>query len=54
MFIHASQTNLVCAILIDRAGLAVIRHFTKNLSLAEMWSLRMDASGQAIGCLSPE
>ena len=54
MFIHASQTNLVCAILVDRAGLAVIRHFTKNLNPAEIWSLRKDTSGQAVGCLSPD
>ena len=54
MLIHPGQTNLVCTILVDRAGLAVIRHFTKNLNPAEIWSLRKDTSGQTVGCLSPD
>lgn len=40
MFIHKNLANLVWAYLIGHAGLAVIHHFSQNLSLKEMWSLR--------------
>lgn len=40
MFVHKTLANLVWAYLIGHAGLAVIHHFTGNLRLTEMWSLR--------------
>ena len=44
MFVHKTLANLVWAYLIGHAGLAVIHHFTQNLSLSEMWSLRRSNS----------
>jgi cytochrome b561 len=40
MFVHKTLANVVWAYLIGHAGLAVVHHFTENLSLSEMWSLR--------------
>lgn len=37
--IHRLLANLAWAYLIGHAGLAVIHHYSQNLSLAEMWSL---------------
>tara|TARA_R100000808_G_C2141707_1_gene149526 strand:- start:1770 stop:2129 length:360 start_codon:yes stop_codon:yes gene_type:complete len=42
MFIHLNLANLVWAYLIGHAGLALVHHFSNNLRLAEMWSLRRD------------
>ena len=44
MFIHTSLANLVWAYLIGHGALALIHHFTQDLSLGEMWSLRRDAA----------
>lgn len=46
MFIHLGLANLVWAYLIGHATLAVVHHFSDNLSLAEMWSLRKHPLGQ--------
>ena len=40
MFVHKTLANLVWAYLIAHAGLAAIHHFSQNMSLKEMWSLR--------------
>ncbi|OWY08872.1 hypothetical protein B6V73_20020 [Thioclava sp. JM3] len=40
MFVHKTLANVVWAYLIGHAGLAVIHHFTDNLRLTEMWSLK--------------
>lgn len=40
MFVHKTLANLVWAYLIAHAGLAVIHHFSQNMNLKEMWSLR--------------
>ena len=40
MFIHLSLANLVWVYLIGHSALAVIHHFSANLRLTEMWSLR--------------
>ncbi|MEM5470411.1 cytochrome b/b6 domain-containing protein [Hoeflea sp. AS60] len=37
--IHSLLANLVWAYLIGHAGLALIHHYSQNLSLTEMWSL---------------
>lgn len=37
--IHRLLANLVWAYLIGHAGLAVIHHYSQNLSLTEMWSM---------------
>ena len=42
MFIHLNLANLVWAYLIGHAGLALVHHFSNNLHLSEMWSLRRD------------
>lgn len=46
MIVHKTLANLVWAYLIGHAGLAVVHHFTQNLSLGEMWSLRGDGRPQ--------
>lgn len=38
--LHHIGGNLVWAYLIGHAGLALIHHYTQNLSLTEMWSLK--------------
>jgi cytochrome b561 len=39
--IHRLLANLVWAYLIGHAGLAVIHHYSQNLSVTEMWSLTL-------------
>jgi len=40
LLVHEALASLVWVYLIGHAGLAVLQHFTKGLSLAEMWSFR--------------
>jgi cytochrome b561 len=42
MLVHTSLANLVWAYLIGHGAIAVIHHFTQNLDLREMWSLRRE------------
>lgn len=44
ILVHTTLANLVWAYLIGHMTLAVVHHFTDNLSLTEMWSLRGEAS----------
>jgi len=40
IFIHLSLANLVWAYLIGHSAMAVVHHYSQNLSLTEMWSFR--------------
>lgn len=40
MFVHKNLGNLVWAYLIGHAGIAVLSHFGKTMSLRTMWSLK--------------
>ena len=42
MIVHKNLGGVVWAYLIGHAGLAVIHHFTRNMSLSSMWSLRKE------------
>ncbi|MGB3146225.1 MAG: cytochrome b/b6 domain-containing protein [Paracoccaceae bacterium] len=44
MLIHGGLANLVWAYLIGHGALALVRHFTRDLPLGEMWSLRRDSA----------
>tara|TARA_R110002072_G_scaffold22904_2_gene79943 strand:- start:74 stop:697 length:624 start_codon:yes stop_codon:yes gene_type:complete len=44
MFVHLALANLVWVYLIGHSALAVIHHFTANMRLGEMWSLRRPAA----------
>ncbi|MGR3572684.1 cytochrome b/b6 domain-containing protein [Brevirhabdus sp.] len=54
MFVHLTLANLVWAYLIGHSSLAVLHHFTQDMSLTEMWSLKKDVPPEADPTLSDE